>query len=428
MTSKEVPATVEQAAAVLSAASVPPEILGVTERLQTAGHAAVLVGGAIRDVLLGRLANDWDLATSATPQEVQATFRRTVPTGIEHGTVSVLVRSPDDTEWTPVEVTTFRGEGTYVDGRRPTEVTFLRDLEEDLARRDFTVNALAWDPVNAVFSDPFGGLQDLGAGVVRAVGDADRRFVEDGLRTMRAVRFCATRELVLDPETQAAIAGALSVLDQVSAERVLVELTKLLQARTPSRGLVPMVDTGIWGHVLPEVEPGALRAAIAAVDDMQPRVVPRLARLLLPRARGGADDRAAVLQGIEALKPSRQFRADVLALTSAAMEALEAALATADPIGVRRAMATLTRDRCSDALEVLGADETTRRLAEAALENAALEMGELAVRGRDLIEAQVVPAGPQVGEVLRALMRWVLEDPSRNERESLLQRARALRG
>ncbi|MBC8068946.1 MAG: hypothetical protein IAG13_11485, partial [Deltaproteobacteria bacterium] len=194
----DIPREHAEAIARLRDAAIPEPILEVAQKLQQAGHAAVMVGGAVRDVLLGLPAADWDLASSARPEEVQATFKRTIPTGIEHGTVTVLVRNPGGGPAIGVEVTTFRGEGAYTDGRRPSEVTFLRDLTEDLARRDFTVNAFAWDPFAKVFSDPFEGLADLHAGLLRAVGEPARRFGEDGLRTMRAVRLCATRELALE--------------------------------------------------------------------------------------------------------------------------------------------------------------------------------------------------------------------------------------
>lgn len=406
-------------------ADVPAEIVDVARTLHAAGHAAVLVGGAIRDVLLGREAADWDLASSARPEEVQAAFARTVPTGIEHGTVSVLVRAPAEDAWIPVEVTTFRGEGTYVDGRRPSEVTFLRDLEDDLARRDFTVNALAWDPIDEVFSDPFGGLEDLRIGVLRAVGDASRRFIEDGLRTMRAVRFCATRSLTLEAATEAAIADALDVFDKVSAERVLVELTKLLEAPSPSRGLMPMRATGLWSHVLPPPPASAWDETIAAVDAMPPAFATRLARLLRPVAADAAG-RTAVVDAVEALKPSRTLRADVIAWTSASMDALEAALSPVDAVAVRRGAADLTRARLDGALDVLGASASTRAAALEAVRDAPLSVGELALKGGALIGKGVLAPGPAVGETMRELLAWTLEDPSRNRADALLERARAL--
>ena len=301
----EVPKDVAQAADRLGRAFVPAPIVQVVRELQAAGHQAVLVGGAVRDAILGMPVSDWDVATSALPTDVQSLFARTIPTGIEHGTVTVLVRG--DEAPTPVEVTTFRGEGAYVDGRRPSEVTFDADLREDLARRDFTVNAFAWDPIGRGLSDPWGGLADLGRGLIRAVGDPNERFAEDGLRTMRAVRFCATHGLRLEAATEAAIPPALPVLDRVSRERVHIELTKLLASERPSLGLRPMLRTGMWPHVLPAIDDDA-DAAIEAVDRLPADPTVRLARLLLPLVdRGRADEIAG---GVETASASPSGSAD----------------------------------------------------------------------------------------------------------------------
>ncbi|MEM7155046.1 MAG: hypothetical protein AAF799_19515 [Myxococcota bacterium] len=405
----------------LSAAPVPGPVVEVARRLQQAGHAAVLVGGAVRDVLLGLPANDWDLASSATPQEVIGLFRRTIPTGMQHGTVTVMVRDGDQTH--PVEITTFRGEGAYVDGRRPESVTFLRDLVEDLARRDFTVNAFAWDPIEQRFSDPFDGLADLQASVVRAVGVPLERFREDGLRTMRAVRFCATRGLSLEEQTAAAIPDALDVLAKVSRERVHVELTKLLASERPSAGLRPMWRTGIWPHaLLPLPQDDDYESAIAAVDAMPRGPTPRLARLLWPLAAAGCEHAGAIKACIENLKPSKVERAEVLALTGDGMRALAAA---SEPEAIRRAVATLTRAHLPAALDLLAADDARRVAIHAALQGAALSAGELAIKGRDLIADGVVKPGPGLGRCLAELLDAVLVDPAQNTRDELLARARA---
>jgi tRNA nucleotidyltransferase (CCA-adding enzyme) len=404
----------------LRAADVPPAVIEVARTIQAAGEQAVLVGGAVRDVLMGLPHEDWDLATSATPAQVQAMFRRTIPTGIDHGTVTVLVRGTGEGGRVPVEVTTFRGEGDYLDGRRPSSVEFHRDLVEDLARRDFTVNAFAWDPVREVWSDPFDGLLDLQRRLIRAVGDPAARFVEDGLRTMRAVRFCATREFGLDPATRDAIAPALPVLAKVSRERVMVELAKLLEARKPSLGLLPMAETGMWPHVLPEVEPDARAEAIAAVDRLPPRLPVRLARLLLPLGQAGRT--LAVESGLDALKPSRELRTRVLAIVSSAAEALATAT---DPTAIRRAAAALGRSFVDDAMLVRERDATA---AHAAIDDVPLTTKELAIKGGDLIAAGLLRPGPAVSETMEALLAWTVEDPSRNTPDALLAHARALLG
>ncbi|HZI03258.1 MAG TPA: [cytidine(C)-cytidine(C)-adenosine (A)]-adding enzyme, partial [Archangium sp.] len=174
-------------------AEVPRPVLDVIARLHELGHAVFLVGGCVRDTLRGVHPKDFDVATSALPEEVQRAFRKVIPTGIQHGTVTVVQGG------THVEVTTFRSEGDYHDGRRPSAVTFERDIVKDLSRRDFTINAMAWNPLTHELADPFGGQEDLKARVVRCVGSAIERFSEDGLRPMRAVRFAAVLDFTLDP-------------------------------------------------------------------------------------------------------------------------------------------------------------------------------------------------------------------------------------
>jgi len=385
--------------------------------LHDAGHEAVVVGGAVRDALIGRAPGDWDLATSATPAEVQGLFRRTIPTGIEHGTVTVVHGRGDERVQT--EVTTFRGEGSYDDGRRPSEVRFLRELEDDLARRDFTVNAFAWNPITAVFTDCFGGLADLHAGVIRAVGDARQRFQEDGLRAMRAVRLCATLEYRLDPATQDAIGGALDILDRVSRERVHVELFKLLGSRRPSLGLAPMAESGIWARVLAPLPAAEVEAAISAVELMRPDPVVRLARLLWP-LRG---ERARVEAIVDGLKPSRDERARVLALTDPAIAPLGK---LREPAEIRRLAAALGRKHLADATDLLAREWAQVVTIEEACRGAALAVADLAIGGKDLVAAGVAAPGPGLGKLLAALLDWVIEAPARNTAEALLERARAL--
>src|SRR5271154_6450625 len=206
----------------LAQGHLPPGVRDVGARLQAAGHEAYLVGGCVRDLVTGRAPQDWDVATQAVPAEVQRLFRKVIPTGIAHGTVTVLFPGGQ------VEVTTYRVEAGYADGRRPDRVEFRRDLVEDLARRDFTINAMAFDPRAGELRDPFDGLQDLDRRTVRCVGDAVARFGEDGLRPLRAVRFATVLDFELEERTEAAIPGALEVFRKVAPERVRDEFLKLL--------------------------------------------------------------------------------------------------------------------------------------------------------------------------------------------------------
>ncbi|HET9594411.1 MAG TPA: tRNA cytidylyltransferase, partial [Anaeromyxobacteraceae bacterium] len=241
----------------LARAQFAPALLDVLRTLDEAGHRSWLVGGMVRDLLLGRRGTDvadLDVATPARPADVSRLFPKVIPTGIEHGTVTVLSRG------VPIEVTTFRGEGPYLDGRRPSSVSFLDDVDGDLARRDFTVNAIAYDPVERRIRDPFQGQRDLRRGVLRAVGDAAARFAEDGLRPLRAVRFAAQLGFRVEPATARAIPPALPVVARVSAERVSQELAKLVVAPHARRALALLDATGLAAVVLPEL------AALGAAD------------------------------------------------------------------------------------------------------------------------------------------------------------------
>lgn len=419
-TSLPPPRDLDEARARMQQASIPAPIMAVLRTLDAAGHHGVVVGGAVRDALLGLPGKDWDVASDATPDEVMRLFPRTIPTGIEHGTVTVMTGRGDDRH--AVELTTFRGEGAYHDGRRPSEVTFLRDLEQDLARRDLTINAFAWDPVKLVFTDAFGGLEDLRLGRIRAVGDAATRFAEDGLRTMRAVRFAATMGFALDAATEAAIRGALAVFDRVSRERVRVELVKLLAAKRPSLGLHPMARTGLWGRVLADLDEAARAAAIVDVDRMVADPITRLARLLWPIRH--ERERIAVI--LDELRPSREERATVLSLTEPELEQLDALAAAGEGPSLRRLVGRLGRPLVEAAIDLLGLAPERAAFVRSSLEGAALDTKELALKGRDLIAAGVAKPGPQLGERLAELLAWVIEDPRRNEPATLLARAREL--
>src|SRR5688572_19422431 len=213
-------------------AAIPDEVRELSQRLKDGGFRSWVVGGCVRDELLAELRgvptsarNDWDIATDARPEDVTRLFRRVIPTGLQHGTVTVLLPGGQ------YEVTTLRGETTYTDGRRPDSVYFVDDINDDLARRDFTVNAIAYDVLEDRLIDPFAGLQDLERRLLRAVREPAERFAEDGLRVLRAARFVATLELELDPKTAAAIQPSLTSYRKVSAERVRDEWQKTMKAK-----------------------------------------------------------------------------------------------------------------------------------------------------------------------------------------------------
>ena len=225
---------------------LPEDVKAILHTLQEAGYEAYAVGGCIRDSLLGRRPDDWDITTSAKPQETKALFGKTIDTGIQHGTVTVMRHGRG------YEVTTYRVDGEYEDGRHPKEVTFTASLKEDLRRRDFTVNAMAYNEEDGLV-DLFGGRQDLEQKIIRCVGEANERFEEDALRIMRAVRFSAQLGFSIEERTKEAIRGHAERLRQVSAERIQVELTKLVISPNPDFLRIAW-ETGITAVVLPEFD------------------------------------------------------------------------------------------------------------------------------------------------------------------------------
>jgi tRNA nucleotidyltransferase (CCA-adding enzyme) len=403
------------------AAAVPPAVREVCDVLTGAGFEAVTVGGAVRDVLLGRVGGDWDVATSAHPDEVVARFARTIPTGMAHGTVTVIAGR--GAHRMPIEVTTYRGDGAYVDGRRPTSVVFGVPLTEDLARRDLVVNAIAYDPVHARLIDPFDGRGDLAARRLRAVGDPAARFAEDGLRIMRAIRFAATLGFALDGDTTAAIPGALPSLAKVSRERVKVELDKLLGAPAPGAALTIARATGVLAQELPEatVDDAAWPARLAWLER-----APAEARLAVLVAGGpdGEASAAAAERALRRLKAANDERDRAVRLVRLAHHA--------DPTErvVRRALARCGRAHAALAVALWQArGDAAPAVADAGAailgRGDALNAGELALTGAALIAALGLTPGPAVGRALAACLEAVLDEPTRNQPEALVAIARA---
>ena len=267
---------------------VPESVLGACRRLREAGFEAWVVGGAVRDLVLGKTPSDWDVASDALPEQVLELFERTIATGLQHGTVTALLGR--GSKRTPVEITTFRGEGAYSDARRPDSVHFGVPLDEDLKRRDFVMNAMAYDPLSDEVHDPFHGIADLENRVIRAVGVAEQRFAEDGLRVMRAVRFVATLDFTLEEDTEAALSTALAALSKVAMERVRVELLKLLGGSAAVRALMVAERNRVLATVLPQVTHSAFEAALARIGVGESDALVRLASLLWGTSEPGLDE------------------------------------------------------------------------------------------------------------------------------------------
>jgi tRNA nucleotidyltransferase (CCA-adding enzyme) len=444
-------------------AGIDREAVAICARLRDAGRRGWIVGGCVRDLLLGKKVSDWDVATDARPDEVMRIFPRVVPTGIEHGTVTVLVRN------VPYEVTTLRGETSYSDGRRPDSVVFVDDITQDLARRDFTINAIAIDPLLPALVDPWEGRKDLQARLLRAVGDPVERFSEDGLRVLRAARFAATLECEIEPRTLAAIGPTLSTYRKVSAERIRDEWVKTMKARAPSIAFEVMLKTGILAVTLPEMtdavgcEQNRHHAfdvwthSMACLDACEGDPPLRIAALLhdvgKPRSREkslktgdytfyrheiiGAEMARPIL---ERLRFSNEERDRIVSLVQNHLVCYSDEWTDAT---VRRWIRRVTPDRVEDLYTLNRADalgkgkEVTPELE--ALEKLkvrvkgvlaakdALSVRDLAVDGNDVIRELQIKPSRRVGEILENLLEKVIEDPSKNERETLLELIRSFR-
>ena len=391
------------------------------------------MGGAVRDALLGLAHLDWDLATSATPPVVRRLFRRTVPVGIEFGTVGVL-----DRDGRMHEVTTFRHD-VKTDGRHAV-VQFGASLDEDLARRDFTINAIAYDPIARRLHDPFDGQGDLARGVVRAVGEAEARMREDRLRALRAIRFAARLDFAIDEPTWQAIVASAPFLTRLSPERVKQELDKTMeQVRAPSSALMRWRGSGAFAALVP---------ALASVPDEVLHAVDALPMPGLPsRPLRRALRFAALLSGCDAKdaeRTLRTLRASNLELSvigslveqwarygDALGESLASGSLPSAP-DLRRLAASVGRLRIAAFVRLAAArwhagsrtiaPALVRRLHRTLLATAfrdPIEIADLAVDGDDLRHAGVA-AGPALGRLLHELMQWVIEDPARNTRDALL--------
>ncbi len=427
--------------------SPPATVLDIAQRLESAGFEAWCVGGAVRDALLGETHLDWDLATSATPDDVRRVFgpRRTIPVGIEFGTVGVL-----DRLGTMHEVTTFRRD-VKTDGRHAV-VEFGVSLDDDLARRDFTINAIAYSPKLDKLRDPYGGQLDLDAGLVRAVGDPDARMREDRLRALRAIRFAARFGFDIDPATRQAMNASAPYLGRLSPERVKQELDKTFeQVRCPSAALAIWQDSGAFASLIPSLDGLPASAFVVLDHTAQPgsarrpaRRAIRYAALLAPLGPRKAE---SVLVGLRSSKHEIRAVGEIVAAWDANGAAIGEAISSAgEPSDtmVRQWVAAVSRMAIGGfmrlASAVWAAERSARRTAPASRAvdrlyrrmltislRDPIDLGGLAVDGDDLRRSGI-PAGPGLGKILQSLLAAVIEDPARNTPDWLLREAARLHG
>ena len=432
--------------------TLPEQVKQIIKTLQGSGHEAYAVGGCVRDCILDKQPADWDITTSASPEQMKALFRRTIDTGIKHGTVTVLW------EGMSCEVTTYRVDGEYLDGRHPEEVTFVKELSEDLRRRDFTINAMAYNDETGLV-DLFGGIRDLTDGIIRCVGEPKERFSEDALRMMRAVRFAAQLSFTIDPKTEEAIKSLSPTLQRVSAERIRTELMKTLVSPHPEY-LRLFYETGLTKVFLPEFDVmmatpqntvhhcySVGEHTLKVMEQVPAKPVLRLSALLhdvaKPNCRTtdetGADhfyghpEMGVELTGeilhrlkfdnetIRRVKQLVRWHDERPAATARSVRRAAAKMGEAvfpEIFALKRADALSQSDY--HRAEKLSSIDAFERLYEEILQKKeALSVKELAVNGKDLIHAGVL-AGPEVGRILDCLLAEVLEEPEKNNRETLL--------
>jgi len=388
--------------------TLPKPVRGVLETLEAAGHAAYLVGGPVRDLCLGKTPQDWDIATAALPETVQSLFPKTIPTGLVHGTVTVL------TEGLPIEVTTFRRDGAYQNHRRPEQVNFVTDLHADLSRRDFTINAMALDLPGQLI-DPFGGQADLYAKRIRCVGNPTTRFDEDALRMFRTFRFSAQLDFQIDPITLAAIRSQSHLANSLSAERVRDELEKILLSPRPET-LADVLDYGLLtSYIIPTP---AARAHLAHLDQLSSQTHLCWAAFGAILLKSGAIDNPEDFL--------RSLRLDTKTVHIAGQAALLSLDLPCHPVTLKQLLARQGKETLTLAAQVaalFGSPRPDETLEAIFTSGDCYCLPMLALTGADLMAAGY-PPGPALGELLGQLLSHVFQHPSENEQDTLLRLAR----
>ena len=432
---------------------IPKDAKSIIDKLTGAGYEAYIVGGCVRDCLLGLVPDDWDITTNALPEQVKELFRRTIDTGIEHGTVTVMIGDEG------YEVTTYRTDGAYSDGRHPDKVTFVPSLEEDLKRRDFTINAMAYNDSEGLV-DLFGGRDDIEKKIIRCVGCADERFSEDALRMMRAVRFAAKLGYGIDDEALASIKKLAPTLSKVSAERITTELTKLLVSDHPEM-IETLYETGLTKVFFPEFDKAfetpqvhphhCFNVGKHITESVRLSKNDRIVRFAMLLHDIGKPDTLTIDEkgithfhghpavgakmGEEIMRRWKLDNDTVYRVCRLIKHHDMGKGKGCTPALTRKAVSVMEEDFLR-LLDVMKADVLAQSdfLREQKLENIekygreyerivkegeCCSLKELAVGGRDLIDAGIAP-GPVMGEILGKLLERVLEDPSLNERDTLL--------
>lgn len=442
---------------------VPPDMLRAVEKIvsvfKDAGHEAFIVGGSVRDLLLGLNVSDYDFATDARPEKVMKLFRRTVPTGLKHGTVTLLL------DGFSFEITTYRSDGKYIDGRRPADVTYSDSIEEDVKRRDFTINGLAFDVVENSVIDHVGGVSDLEKGIIRTIGDPHERFSEDGLRPFRACRFASRFNFEIEEKTFKAITDTLETASLVSSERVRDEIMKLLETEKPSAGFELMRESGLLDLVMPEL------AQTYRMEQNKYHMYDIYYHCLYSCDAGPESDpliRLAALLHDIGKAPARRvgedgdytfYNHEILGakITKKIMKRLKFSNDQIERVGnlvtnhmfhyteewtdgaVRRFMRKVGMENIEDLFSLRLADRVgngarnglprpihtlKQRIQKVIDDENAITVKDLKINGHDIMNEFGISPGPAIGRILNELLEIVLDNPEANEREFLMDAAR----
>jgi tRNA nucleotidyltransferase (CCA-adding enzyme) len=437
--------------------NIPKDVEFIIDKFYENNYEAFIVGGCVRDSIRGVAPHDYDITTNALPEKIQELFEKTIPTGIKHGTITVLI------DGNSYEVTTYRIDGDYIDNRRPESVEFVSDIKEDLSRRDFTINAMAYN-YNEGLVDYFSGNEDLQNKLIKAVGEPDKRFNEDALRMMRAIRFAAQLGFTIEAKTLASIKKNNALINNISAERIRDEFIKIIISDNPSLGLRLLADTGILKHILPELaqcigfdqhtpyhDKDIFNHTLSVVEKVPNLAYLRLAALFHDIAKPicftldennvghfyGHNNKGENLTR----KILRRLRVDNLTTDTTCTLVKEHMNVLVDPtdIALKRMINRVGKGLVFDLFKLQRADILSsappflylqhvaimeNKINEILNSKAPLSSKELAVNGNDLISELALKPGKHLGELLNYLLEKVLKDPSLNNREKLFELAK----
>jgi len=441
----------------LNKRSFPKDLINIVKTIKNSGFKCFVVGGGVRDLLLNKKVTNWDLTTDARPAQVTKLFKKVIPTGIDYGTVTVLI------DKVPYEITTFRRDEKYVDGRHPSNVKFSDNLHDDLSRRDFTINAIAYDPLSGELVDEFGGQKDLKNKLIRTVGDPVDRFREDGLRPLRACRFAAKLNFKIDPKTLKAISKTLSVAKKVSVERVHDELMKMMEADKPSIGIDLMRRSGLLSLYIPELLEGVKVGQPKEYHkydvywhslyscDAAPKEKPILRFACLihdiakPACKVGMTfyehDRVGVDMAVKVMRRLKFSNEHIEYVTRLIRNHMFNYTKDWSDSAVRRFIQRIGIDLVDDLFLLRTADmkamgkklenrhtvQLKKRIQKVLTEENALHIKDLKINGNDIMRALGIGPGPRIGEILNDVLERVVDEPKLNDKQKLMDLIKSLK-